>query len=72
MATEVWNYTPSPSIYNFVLGDVARLDDGDTFVAFSVAGQLTRVTPDGTVKWAANTGVGFAFGFVTLAPSLQE
>ncbi|MFN7143141.1 MAG: aryl-sulfate sulfotransferase [Myxococcota bacterium] len=70
-ATEVWSYTPSPSIYSFVLGDVQRLDDGDTFVAWSVAGQLDRVTPDGVPAWSVNTGVGYAFGFVTLAPEIR-
>lgn len=69
-ATQVWNYTPDPKIYSFVLGDVARLDDGDTFVAWSVAGQLDRVSPEGQLEWSVNTGVGYAFGFVTLAPAL--
>lgn len=71
VASVVWSYTPSPSIYSFVLGDVERLYDGDTFVAWSVAGQLDRVTPDGTPEWSVNTGVGYAFGFVTLAPEMR-
>ncbi|MDP2315672.1 MAG: aryl-sulfate sulfotransferase [Pseudomonadota bacterium] len=69
-ATQVWDYTPDPKVYSFVLGDAARLDDGDTFVAFSVAGQLDRVSPDGVVEWSVNTDVGYAFGFVTLVPAL--
>ncbi len=67
VATEVWSHTPSPSVYSFVLGDVARLDDGDTFIAWSVAGQLDRVPPAGGPTWSVNTDVGYAFGFVTLA-----
>ncbi|MDP2308932.1 MAG: aryl-sulfate sulfotransferase [Pseudomonadota bacterium] len=69
-ATQVWDYTPDPKVYSFVLGDAARLDDGDTFVAFSVAGQLDRVSQAGEVEWSVNTGVGYAFGFVTLVPAL--
>lgn len=69
-ATQVWDYTPDPKIYSFVLGDVSRLEDGDTFVAWSVNGQLDRVAADGTREWGVNTPVGYAFGFVTLAPAL--
>ncbi len=71
-ATQVWDYTPDPKIYSFVLGDTARLDDGDTFVAWSVAGQLDRVSEAGVPEWSVNTDVGYAFGFVTLVPALIE
>ena len=65
--TEVWSYLPDPSVYSFVLGDVARLENGETFIAWSVAGQLDRVDASGASVWRVNTGVGYAFGFVTLA-----
>jgi len=71
-ATQVWDYTPDPKVYSFVLGDAERLDGGDTFVAFSVAGRLDRVSPDGELLWSVATGVGYAFGFVTLVPALVE
>ncbi len=71
-ATQIWDYTPDPKVYSFVLGDAERLDGGDTFVAFSVAGRLDRVDPDGELLWSVGTGVGYAFGFVTLAPALVE
>jgi hypothetical protein len=63
-ATQVWDYQPVPSVYSFVLGDAHRFDDGDTLVTFSVAGQIDRVSPDGTATWSLNTEIGYAFGFV--------
>ncbi len=72
VATEVWNYTPDPSIYSFVLGDVHRFDDGDTLVTWSVAGQIDRVTADGVPEWSVNTDLGYAFGFNTVVEDLYE
>ncbi len=72
VATEVWRYTADPPVYTFVLGEPARLADGDTFVNWSAAGQMERVSPDGTSKWKLNSGVGYAFGFDTLAKDLYS
>ncbi|MCK6505925.1 aryl-sulfate sulfotransferase [Myxococcota bacterium] len=72
VATEIWKYEPDPSLNSFVLGDVARLDDGDTFITWSVAGQLDRVSPDGVSSWRLNTELGYAFGFMTLPAGLYE
>jgi hypothetical protein len=60
----IWEYTSDPSIFTFVLGDVVRLDDGDTVVDFAVGGQIDRVSPDGNVEWRLNTELGYAFGFM--------
>lgn len=72
VATEVWRYEPDPSINSFVLGDVARFDDGDTLITWSVAGQIDRVTADGVPEWTLNTELGYAFGFMTLRAELYE
>ncbi len=69
-AVEVWSYQTDPSIYTFVLGEVTRFDGGDTLVNWSTAGQIERVSREGTSKWKINTALGFAFGFHTLAESL--
>lgn len=69
-ATEIWSHTASPTIYGFVLGDVHRFDDGDTLVTWSVAGQVDRVSPDGTVTGSTSTGIGDAFGFNSILDSL--
>lgn len=65
-AEQVWEYVPSPNIYTFVLGDVARLPDGDTLITWSVAGQIDRVSAEGEVEWTLNAGMGFALGFDTI------
>lgn len=66
VARATWTYTADPPLYAFVLGDVDRLDDDDTFVTWSVAGRLERVAPDGTVRWRLDADLGAAFGFTTL------
>ena len=70
IATQVWSYVSTPSVYTFVLGEPTRFDDGGTFINWSAAGQLERLDPAGTSVWKLNTGAGFVFGFHTLAASL--
>jgi hypothetical protein len=70
IATQVWSYFANPSVYTFVLGEPIRFDDGGTFVNWSAAGQMERLTAAGEVSWKINTGAGYVFGFSTLAPSL--
>jgi hypothetical protein len=62
-AEEIWTYTEG--VQSFVLGDVHRLDDGDTLVTWSVAGQINRADPDGESVWQLNSDIGFAFAFNT-------
>ncbi len=64
-----WTYTADPTVYSFVLGDVARLDGGDTVVTWSVGGQIDRVDAEANLLWRLNTSVGTAFGFDTVMPS---
>lgn len=70
LATQVWSYVSNPSVYTFVLGEPIRFDDGGTFINWSAAGQMERLTASGEVSWKINTGAGYIFGFSTLAPSL--
>lgn len=70
IATQVWSYVANPSVYTFVLGEPIRFDDGGTFVNWSAAGQMERLTASGEVTWKINTGAGYVFGFNTLAQSL--
>jgi hypothetical protein len=72
LATEVWRYVSEPPVYTFVLGEPTRLENGDTFVNWSAAGQMERVSPDGVARWRVNSGVGYAFGFNTLAEDLYS
>jgi hypothetical protein len=70
LATQVWSYESNPSVYTFVLGEPTRYENGDTFINWSAAGQMERVTAAGEQRWKLNTGAGFIFGFNTLATSL--
>jgi hypothetical protein len=72
VATEVWSYVADPIVYTFVLGEPSRLDNGDTFVNWSAAGQIERVTAEGESLWKVNSEAGYAFGFSTLVKSLYE
>jgi hypothetical protein len=69
VATEVWTYLADPVVYTFVLGEPARLENGDTFVNWSAAGQLERVSASGESLWKVNSEAGHIFGFSTLAKS---
>ena len=66
----VWSYVADPTVYTFVLGEPTRMEDGSTFVNWSAAGQLERVTPDGERIWKLNTGARYVFGFHTQEKSL--
>lgn len=65
-----WSYTPDPGVFTFVLGDVARLEDGDTLVDFAAGGQIDRVSPDGELRWRLQTQLGYAFGFMAVETDL--
>jgi hypothetical protein len=57
-------------VYTFVLGEPTRFDDGSTFINWSTAGQLERVSEEGEQLWKLNSNAGFAFGFHTQVENL--
>jgi hypothetical protein len=70
IATETWSFISTPSVYTFVLGEPVRYPNGDTFITWSTAGQLERVTANSETTWKLNASVGTVFGFPSLAKSL--
>jgi hypothetical protein len=70
IATEVWSFISTPSVYTYVLGEPVRDPNGDTFINWSAAGQLERVTANSETIWKLNAGAGTVFGFHTLAKTL--
>ena len=50
-ATLVWQHHHSPAVFTPYMGSVQRLLNGDTVVAFSYAGAIDEVAPDGTLVW---------------------
>jgi hypothetical protein len=52
------------------LGSAQRLDDGNTVVSWSAAGQMDEYAPDGRLAWRVATDMGAGFGFALRVPSL--
>lgn len=71
-AEEIWAWKPSPPIQTLVLGDVDRLDNGDTMVMFTTAGQLSVVSEAGKERWKLNTDLGLGMGYFHRVDSLYE
>jgi hypothetical protein len=69
-ATKVWSYTANPKIYNQVMGDVQRLPNGNTIVAFSTQGVLHEVDSSGTVVQELDWPLGSSFGYIEKRPTL--
>jgi hypothetical protein len=68
IAKRVWAYDGGLS--SAVLGDVQRLPNGNTLVAYSTAGMIHEVTPNGALVRTLEWPIGGAFGFVNHRPSL--
>jgi len=61
---EVWKYASNPGIQNQVMGDVQRLDNGNTIVAYSLVGVIHEADSSGnllqTLSWSgASSGIGY-------------
>ena len=69
-ADEIWSYRPDPDVYSFSLGDVQRLESGNTLVTFSNQGQVDEVSPDGELVWRLNMSIGGALGYLTHVDAL--
>ena len=69
-AAKVWSYGAMPAITNDIMGDVQRLKNGNTIVAYSTKGVLHEVGADGKRLEAWSWPVGGAFGYVEKRKSL--
>lgn len=67
---QVWSYKATPGIQNDVMGDVQRLPNGNTVVAFSTVGVLQEVAPDGTLLEEWTWPLGASFGYIEKRASL--
>jgi hypothetical protein len=63
-ATKVWTYGAMPAITNDIMGDVQRLKNGNTIVAYSTKGVVHEVSADGTLLEEWSWPIGGAFGYV--------
>jgi hypothetical protein len=69
---EVWSHEADPCLFVYALGDVRRLEDGNTMVMWSTAGQAEQVSADGDVAWRLNSSLGWGFGYASWLPTLGE
>lgn len=67
---EVWRFEHDPGLTIYALGEAYRTDDEDTFINWSVAGEMQRVSAAGDVEWQLNTDLGYAFGYSTPVDSM--
>jgi hypothetical protein len=56
-ATMVWEFRHVPAIYTSVVGLVQRLQNGNTFIGYGLAGKATEVGQDGVQRWEADLRV---------------
>jgi len=63
-AVPTWQYQANPSIANTIMGDVQRLDNGNTLITFSTQSRVHEVSADGSLlqelRWSPGTDVGYA------------
>jgi hypothetical protein len=64
-ARQVWEYISEPAVYCYGMGDVTRLESGNTLVTWSSAGMVDEVAPDGEVIWRLQLDLGGGLGYVT-------
>jgi hypothetical protein len=69
-ASQVWSYKASPGIQNDVMGDVQRLPNGNTIVAYSTKGVIDEVDAGGTLLQEWTWSDGPDFGYVEKRASL--
>lgn len=68
-AKQTWSYASNLTVQ--ILGDVQRLDNGNTLVTFSTANEIREVSPSGTVlQTIKSVGSGNLFGFSEKRKSL--
>jgi len=61
-AMQSWSYTASPAIQNDVMGDVQRLSNGNTIVAFSTQNEIQEISSSGSVLQTLT--FGSAIGYI--------
>lgn len=68
--TEVESYSPSPSLFAAVLGNIADEPDGGRFLGWGTAGRLQVLDAEGAERTRIDVALGAGFGFVHHVPVL--
>jgi len=61
--TPIWRYDYDQRISSYLLGDVERLENGNTLIAWGSGGTITEVTPEGDLAFQVSLAIGPAPGF---------
>ncbi len=69
-AEVVWEYTSDPLVYCFGMGDVTRMETGNTLVTWSTSGMIDEVSPDDELLWRVRLEMGGGLAYMTPVPSL--
>jgi len=64
VAAPVWSYKADPGIPNDIMGDVQRLPNGNTVIAYSNKGVLHEVGADGTLLEEWTWPLGSSLGYI--------
>jgi hypothetical protein len=70
VAEQVWEFEPSPVLYDFVLGDAAYASDDELLVTWSTAGLIEQRSRSGEVPWSSSLLLGTVYGYSELMPGL--
>jgi hypothetical protein len=70
VASTVWEYVPSPTVFDFILGDAAWVDDETTLITWSTTGLLEQHGLDGSSPWSVSLLLGTVFGYSEPVPSI--
>jgi len=69
-ATKLWTYAPATPIQNAIMGDVQRMGNGNTFVAYSTRGVVQEVDAAGALIRSIGWASGGAIGHIIMRPTL--
>ena len=64
IATRSWSYLASPTIQNSVMGDVQRLPNGNTIIAYSTAGVVEEVDANAALVQEWQWSLSATFGYI--------
>jgi len=62
-ATRTWRYLLEPCYFNYAMGGVDRLWNGNILAVWSLAGRLDELDSQGEITWSVQAQVGAGFGY---------
>jgi hypothetical protein len=68
--TKAWSYKANPKIDNQIMGDLQRMPNGNTIIAFSTKGVVQEVSSSGTLLQELSWPAGGQFGYMQKRPTL--